>query len=207
MKSKEEVLKEGMARKNCKQKHGHKGQGPSSFWMHDPEFVFDALEIRSGDRVLDLGCGAGDYSVKASGIVGDSGLVYAIDHWPPTIDALKKSVESLGLTNIKPLVSDLLGILPVKDNDIDICLIFTVLHIFDISRQGRGIYNEVSRILKPGGRLAIIECKKEEMPFGPPIHMRLSPEEVELSIKDSGFEKTGVTDLGYNYLIQFVKNY
>lgn len=205
MKSKEEILKESQTRKHCKQKHGHNGHGPSSFWMHDPESVFDELEIQNGNRVLDLGCGAGDYSIKASGIVGNSGLVVALDHWPSTIDALRKSTKSQGLTNIKPMVSNLLGPLPFADNDIDICLIFTVLHIFDIPKQGSQIYKEVGRVLKTGGRMAIIECKKEEMPFGPPMHMRLSPEDVELSLEDSGFRKTGITDLGYNYLIQFVR--
>lgn len=189
----------------CKHDHtsGHRGQGPSSFWMQDPDLVFDALGLAPGDRVLDMGCGAGDYVIKAADLVGASGLVVALDHWPPIIDAMKKAAQGAGLDHIRALVADITQPLPVKENDMDICLIFTVLHIFGLQTHGEKIYREVSRVLKPGGRLAVVECKKEEMPFGPPVHMRLSPEEVEASIQGFGFKKTGFTDLGYNYLIQF----
>jgi hypothetical protein len=61
--------------------------------------------------------------------------------------------------------------------------------------------------LKPGGRLAIIECKKEEQPFGPTFPIRLSPEELESSIARYGFERPELVDLGYNYMIIFAKNY
>ena len=59
--------------------HGERGHNQSSLWMHEPDGIFSALELERGDRFLDLGCGPGDYAVHASSIVGDSGLVYALD--------------------------------------------------------------------------------------------------------------------------------
>ena len=41
-----------------------------------------------------------------------------------------------------------------------------------------GLAGETRRLLKPGGILAILEFKKEEMPVGPPMNIRLSPEEL-----------------------------
>jgi hypothetical protein len=51
--------------------------------------------------------------------------------------------------------------------------------------------------------LAIIECKKEEMAFGPPLNMRISPKELEEGISVYGFQKTNYLDLGYNYMLLF----
>ena len=183
---------------------GHRGHGPSSFWMQEPAYVFDALGIVPGERVLDLGCGAGEYTLTAARLVGASGHVTALDHWPPIVTAMENAARAAGLPQICALQADITcPPLPVQDNDMDLCLLFTVLHIFTLDRHKGSLYREMARVLKPGGRLAVLECKKEEMPFGPPIYMRLSPDEVEASLKEYGFNKTGYMDLGYNYLIQF----
>ncbi len=76
----------------------------------------------------------------------------------------------------------------------------------DSKRIFNSIFSEVCRILKPGKRLAIIECKKEEMPFGPPKHMRLSTADIENSIQGYDFYKFDELDLGHNYMVHFVFN-
>jgi ubiquinone/menaquinone biosynthesis C-methylase UbiE len=183
-------------------RHGHRG-GSSSFWIHDPEVVFNALSLKEGDCFLDMGCGPGDYVIQASKTVGDSGVVYALDKWQHLLDGLTEKADSQGLRNIKAIACDITGPLPIEDGCVDVCLLSTVLHIFNLSEVGKTIFNEIKRVLKPGGRVAIIECKKENQPFGPPKHMRLSPQDVEASITKYGFEKVGLADLGYNYMIQF----
>lgn len=183
--------------------HAH-GRGPSSFWMHDPEAIFDELGLVEGDCFLDLGCGPGDYALRASGMVDEIGTVYALDSQAEMIDALAEKSAAQGTENIKALVADITRTLPVEDNCIDVCFIATVLHALDFDREGPGLFEEVHRVLKPGGRLAIIECKKEYMPFGPPLNMRLSPEEIESLATRCGFEKEGLSDLGYNYMLRFV---
>ena len=184
--------------------HGQKKhrRGPSSFWMHDPEFVFNELRLKNGDSFLDLGCGAGDYSIRGSKIVGDSGVVYALDRWVEMIDGLTKEAGSQGLKNIKAMAADIIGTLPIMDNCVDVCLIATVLHAIK-SPKNWELFNEVRRVLKSDGRVAIIECKKDDLSFGPPLHMRLSSEELEDSITQYGFERINLSDLGFNYMIQF----
>lgn len=183
--------------------HNHRRRGPSSYTMHDPELVFRELKLKEREAFLDLGCGAGDYSIHASKIVGNSGVVYALDVWENLLNGLEEEAVSQSLKNIQTKLSDINSPLPIEDNCIDVCFIATVLHTLNLDRDAKKIFSEVRRVLKPEGRLSIIECKKEDMPFGPPKHMRNSPEEVEEAIRPHGFEKLGYVDLGYNYMIQF----
>ena len=195
----------GMNPHNHEDSHGHSKTEhvQSSFWTHDPELVFAALGLKQGDVLLDLGCGPGDYALEAGKIVGDSGAVYALDRSEEAIECLTEEAGAQGLGNIKPVVSDITRPLPIDDACIDVCLMATVLHVPDVLRSEDGLLEEVRRVLKPRGRVAIIECKKEDLPIGPPLAMRLSPLEVEALMAPHGFERTGAVDLGYNYMVQF----
>jgi len=178
-------------------------RGPSSFWMHDPRQIFQEVNLKKGDTFLDLGCGAGDYSLYAAREVGDQGSVHAVDIRKELTDALMKKADSAGLKNITATTADLSDPLPFDDNSVDVCFLSTVLHAVDLTRVADTLFSEIRRLLTPKGRLIIIECKKEEMCFGPPLSMRLSPEELEHLIPKYGFEKIDLTDLGYNYMLIF----
>lgn len=186
----------------CHGKHGSR-RGRSSYRLQDPRLVFGELKLREGHCFVDMGCGPGDYAIRASGIVGDTGIVYALDVSHGMVEGLKKNITRQGLENIKAMVCDITGRLPIEGATVDVCLSAMVLHIPTVTGRMGSLLEEVHRILKPDGRFAVIECKKEGIPFGPPVEMRLSPEDIEYSAKQYGFERTGFTDLGYSYLIQF----
>lgn len=184
-------------------KNGHERRGPSSFWMQDPELIFNELKLQEGDYFLDIGCGTGDYSLHAAKIIGNSGQVYALDVQDELITNLKEKTSREGLNNIRALISDIAHPLPVEDNSVDICFISTVLHSVDLSRHGEQLFNEIRRVLKPDGRLVIIECKKKDLSRGPPLEMRISSDELENLVERYGFLKINLFDLGFNYLILF----
>jgi ubiquinone/menaquinone biosynthesis C-methylase UbiE len=80
-----------------------------------------------------------------------------------------------------------------------------VLHDLVKIEADHGTLKEVSRVLKPGGVLYIIEFKKIDGPPGPPIDSRLSAEEVERIVNPHALSIERVIDIGpYNYLAQFI---
>ena len=168
--------------------------------MHDSNLVFRELNLKEGDSFLDLGCGPGDYALHAAHIIADSGMVYALDKWKYMIDGLKQKAEAQGLKNIKAIVCDITDQLPIEDSCIDVCFLATVLHTLNPPTGTENLFKEIRRVLKLDGRMVMINCKKEDQPFGPPLHLRLSPEEVEETLEEYGFKMINYVDLGYNYM-------
>jgi ubiquinone/menaquinone biosynthesis C-methylase UbiE len=186
------------------QRH-HGGRGPSSFWMHDPDVVFGAIQLVSGETFLDMGCGPGDYSVKAAELVGHTGKVIAVDASPEILSCVHEKIDQQNIKNIRIMNTDITRPTALEDSSIDVCLLSTVLHIFSLKQIGENVLREIRRVLKPGGKMIIIECKKENLPFGPPLAMRLSAEEISAVASKCGFTEKGYVDLGCNYLVRFTK--
>lgn len=180
-------------------------RGSSSFMMHDHKKVFNLMGIKNGFSVLDLGCGPGDYSIEAAKIVGLSGVVYAMDKNSDLVEDVAARADGENLSNIKTIVGDITERLPFEDGSIDVCMAITVLHIPAISKKMSSLFREIGRVLKLGGDLITIDVKKEDPSFGPPMNMRLSPEDIEMSMYGSCLQKVGLEDLGYNYMLRFRK--
>ena len=161
-------------RDNIEHKHG----GKSSESRLDKRLILDSLDLSAGQTVLDAGCGNGYMTKEFSKIVTNTGKVFALDPHEESIDVLQK--ESQG-TNIEPFVGDITAATKLEESSIDLIYISVVLHGFSDS-QIAGFSKEAKRLLKPGGKLAILENKKEEAPFGPPLEIKISPEELRQAI-------------------------
>jgi ubiquinone/menaquinone biosynthesis C-methylase UbiE len=178
--------------------------GKSSFDIVDKEKVFDALDLKKDTIMLDVACGVGNYSVAASKIIGNEGMIYAVDLWEEGINALKQTIGEKGIKNIRPLLSDVNKHIPAEDRSIDVVLMATVLHDLIEVHTEKGTLKEIKRVLKPGGKLVIIEFKKIEGPPGPPVAIRLTPEETEKIVSAHGFKQEKVIDAGqYHYISVF----
>jgi ubiquinone/menaquinone biosynthesis C-methylase UbiE len=127
-----------------------------SLWLRlrerfrDPraELVTNGLE--AGKVVLDFGCGVGSYTIPAAKIVGNSGLVYALDMHPLAIRAVERRAKEAGLSNIRTILSDRDTALP--DGSVDVVLLYDVLHSVP---EKRALLAELCRVLKPGGHLLV----------------------------------------------------
>jgi ubiquinone/menaquinone biosynthesis C-methylase UbiE len=95
--------------------------------------------------------------------------------------------------------------LPIEENSIDYCLIATILHDLSKSDQESTV-QEVTRCIKPGGIIYIIEFKKIDIGPGPPMEIRMKEEEIEALVTQYGFIKVAGGDVGeFNYLLKYKK--
>jgi ubiquinone/menaquinone biosynthesis C-methylase UbiE len=182
------------------------GAGHSSFGLIDAARLLGELQLKGGDTFLDLGCGEGNYTLAFAGQIGPGGLIYALDLWEPGLEALQQKAAAAGYKNIRALKVNIGQALPLEADSIDYALMATVLHDLVEFQMGDGALKEAARVLKPGGTLAIVEFKKVEGPPGPPLSIRLAPDEVEKVAAPFGFKQTRLAEVGpYNYLLLFTK--
>jgi ubiquinone/menaquinone biosynthesis C-methylase UbiE len=179
--------------------------GRSSFDLIDAEKAFAVIDVKPDSRFLDLACGIGAYSIEIANTIGEKGIVYAVDLWQEGIDALNREIDKRGIRNIRPIVADIRKKLPIEENSIDSCLLATILH--DLSKEDRKpTLREITRLVKPGGMLNIIEFKKIDKGPGPPLHIRLEEKEIEELVTQYGFAKIAGSDVGeFNYLVKYKK--
>ena len=181
------------------------GAGKSSYDLIDPGTLWAELNLPQGITFLDLGCGQGNYSLAAADLIGPAGMVYAVDLWEEGVASLKERAAREGLANLKALVAGA-GRVPIENLSLDVGFMATVLHDLVEAGTAAGALTEVARVIKAGGRLAIVEFDKVDGPPGPPRHIRLAPAEVEALVAPYGFARQRTVKLGpYNYLITFVK--
>ncbi len=180
------------------------GAGKSSFALIDADKLLAELPLRQDMLFLDLGCGAGDYTLAVAEAIGKHGVVVALDLWEQGIETLQERAAAAGRDNLRSLQVDISKRLPLGDASVDLCLLATVLHDLVESGAAAGALKEAQRVLKPGGALAIVEFDKVAGPPGPPLGIRLTPEEVENLAAPYGFKKSRMARIGpYNYLLLF----
>jgi predicted methyltransferase len=120
-------------------------------WQRPAE-VFDALEVKPGHRVADIGCGFGYFTFRLAARVGAEGRVYAVDIDPKAIDRVRKRKQREKLEQVEPVLGE--SAEPRLPNDLDSVLIVDTYHEF---RDWDRMMEAVLRALKPGGRLVIID--------------------------------------------------
>lgn len=169
--------------------HKHEHRGRTSEKILDKTAVISSLNIVSGESVLDAGCGNGYMAKQFARLAAPHGVVYALD---PDSDAIDKLKHETNGTIIKPFVADITQNTQLPPDALDLIYVGMVLHGFSCADMD-GFAKEVTRLLKPGGRLAVVEIKKEKTPFGPPLEIRYSPEELRqriplmpMNLKDAG---------------------
>ena len=170
----------------------------------DPSEILPNAGIQKGEIIADFGCGNGFYPLAAAKAVGKDGMVYAVDVKNEALEATLSAAKHENIKNIYTIRHDLEkpGV-NIKDNSCDTVILSGILHLAKLQKN---ILRETYRVLKSGGKIVIIEWKKERLPFGPDISKRISAQEIGDIMAASGFRfKSEIPADSFHYALVFVK--
>lgn len=167
-----------------------------------PRQLVDALDLRPGMWVADLGAGTGYFSRYLDAAVRPSGVVFAVDTEPNLIAYLRERAEREKTTTIAPLLAST-DDPRLPPRALDLVLIVDTYHHLD----DRLAYLErLGTTLKPNGRVAIIDWQKGELPVGPPAEHKLARQEVVEEMQAAGFVLAAAPALlPYQYVLIFAR--
>lgn len=143
-------------------------QSNFAFWticlMHDnpllpmfrnPYKLMQAAGVKSGQKVLEVGCGPGFFTIPAAKIVGGEGLIYAVDTHPLAIKRVKKKIEREGISNVKPILANASEI-GLPEQSVDLAFLFGLPHIVGGLKN---VLSELRRVLKSGAVLSFEKAR------------------------------------------------
>jgi ubiquinone/menaquinone biosynthesis C-methylase UbiE len=123
-----------------------------------PALALDALQLKGGETVVDFGAGSGYYTFKLARAVGARGTVLAVDVEPKMLEFIRKRAARENLTNVGLLQSTATD--PrLPTNRIDLLLMVDVYHELEFPYE---VMMKIREALKPGGRVALVEYRKED---------------------------------------------
>lgn len=114
---------------------------------------FSLGALQAGERVLDIGCGAGMDSLVAAQMVGPEGSVTGIDMTPEMLAKARRAAEELGARNVAYLECEAER-LPFADGSFDVVISNGVI---DLIPDKDAIFAEIHRVLAPGGRIQVAD--------------------------------------------------
>ncbi|MFQ5527344.1 MAG: arsenite methyltransferase [Thermoanaerobaculia bacterium] len=117
--------------------------------------------VSEGEVVVDLGSGAGIDLLLAAQKVGSSGKVIGIDMTDEMIERARKAIRSAGADNIE-VRKGFIEELPVDDSSVDLVISNCVINL---SPDKPRVFAEISRVLRPGGRMSVSDIVVEELPW------------------------------------------
>lgn len=160
--------------------------------------IMNLINVKSSEVVADIGCGIGYFTFAFSEAVGDSGQVYALDIEPAMLKDVTEKMEKCGIQNIIPVLTKESNLI-LQDGVIETAFLCTVLHEVEESET---FLKEVKRILRPDGRIIIVEWIRKDSDFGPPTEHRLDQKLLEKNLLKTGFQEIESIDFNnYFYVV------
>jgi demethylmenaquinone methyltransferase/2-methoxy-6-polyprenyl-1,4-benzoquinol methylase len=127
-------------------------ESPLRYQFFDPVTILEGAGIRSGQEVLEIGCGTGFFTIPAAELVGDEGHVYAVDPHPLAIEQVARKIQDAGLTNVRLIRADATEA-GLASGCVDLVLLFGVIPspVIPLDR----LLPEIHRLLRSEGVLAV----------------------------------------------------
>jgi ubiquinone/menaquinone biosynthesis C-methylase UbiE len=118
--------------------------------LKNPYKSLETAGVRPGQKVIEIGCGPGFFTIPAAKIVGEKGLIYAVDVNHRAIKRVEEKIRKYEISNIKPILGNAAKS-GLQDSSIDLAFIFGLRYV----AGGLGnLVSEMHRILKAGGILS-----------------------------------------------------
>lgn len=169
----------------------------------EPDVALDALKLAPGSTVADVGAGSGYMTVRMAKRVGPAGKVYANDIQPQMLNLLRQRLDREKIANVE-LVLGTYDDPRLPANSVDLILMVDVYHEFS---QPQAMLRRMRESLKTGGRLVLLEYRKEDpsIPIRPDHKMSVA--EAKMEIEAEGFTLGSVDGrLPRQHILVFTKN-
>ena len=152
-----------------------------------------------GMTYADFGAGAlGHFVLPATEMVGREGTVYAVDILKSVLQAIGSRARMEGANNLKTVWGNIEKMRGVKisDHSVDLLSCVNIVNLLD---KSAGVISEISRVLKPGGLLLLVDWQRAGASFGPPLERRSHPEAVKAKLQQAGFVPLDFFEAGPNH--------
>lgn len=150
----------------------------------DCSLLLEALDIKPGQVVCDMGCGNGFYTVQLARLVGDKGRVLAVDIQPEMLHMLQERAKAEGLSNIELLEGTPVDPkLPPKK--VDLILLVDVYHEFS---HPEPMLAAMRDSLQDGGRIALVEFRLEDPNVPIKLLHKMSKKQILKEFPPNGFK-------------------
>lgn len=135
----------------------------------------------------DFGAGTlGHFVFPATDMVGPKGKVYAVDILKGALAGIESRAKLEKTTNLFPVWADIerLGGVDIPEHSLDL---ISMINITGLLKKSPSVFEEMKRLLKPGGKLLLVDWKISGGAFGPPKEKRNTPEEIQALAEKAGF--------------------
>ena len=148
--------------------------------------ILEALSIKPGQYIADIGSGGGYYTFRFAELVGSKGKIYAVDVNAEFLDYIKKQAQEKGLENIVTVYmeDDKIDLLKHK---LDYIFMRNVCHHIP---KREGFFKQLKEFLKPNGKVVIVEYDGRGFFSFQKIFKHYVPKEIlEQEMKDAGYKE------------------
>jgi ubiquinone/menaquinone biosynthesis C-methylase UbiE len=148
-----------------------------------PEKALDALKLKPGMVVADIGAGVGYMSLRMAKRVGPSGKVYANDLQPEMLAKLRENAAKAKINNVVTVLGDVADP-KLPANSMDLVLLVDVYHEFSAPQQ---MLRKIRETLKPDGRLVLLEYRAEDPNVPIIAEHKMTVAQVKTELEAEGF--------------------
>ncbi len=160
--------------------HMAKLDNPQRRELFPPERLLAELDLGSASCVLDIGAGSGYFTIPAAKMT--EGTVYALDVEPKMLEVIREKAAEEKIENIS-YMQGVMEKIPLADGAADRVIASLVLHEAETLDQGLA---EMKRVMAEGGIAFILEWEKRQSEQGPPLHHRISSEDMKQNMEKHG---------------------